>query len=110
MQLSDNQIQFHTSWEEIDAGKFYKFLPLEKALSACKIRSIASNWVELKEDKSTLRAVVNDKVIGVPDDFLYEAIFQRDENNLAPKSIIEKLELQVYIQDFGNKQGDYKSQ
>lgn len=41
------------------------------------------------------------------DDFLYEAIFQRDENNLAPKSIIEKPELQVYIQNFGNKQDDY---
>jgi Acetyltransferases len=40
-------------------------------------------------------------------DFLYEAIFQRDENNLAPKSIIEKPELQVYIQDFGNGQDDY---
>lgn len=41
------------------------------------------------------------------DDFLYEAIFQRDENNLAPKSIIQKPELQVYIQNFGCKQGDY---
>ncbi len=41
------------------------------------------------------------------EDFLYEAIFQRDENNLAPKSIIQKPELQVYIQNFGCKQGDY---
>jgi ribosomal protein S18 acetylase RimI-like enzyme len=39
--------------------------------------------------------------IGVLEDFLYEAIFQPDINNLAPKNIIEKPELQVYIKDFG---------
>lgn len=41
------------------------------------------------------------------DDFMYDAIFQRDANNLAPKSIIQKPELQVYIKNFGSKQGDY---
>lgn len=41
------------------------------------------------------------------EDFLYEAIFQRDANNLAPKSITQRPELQVYIQNFGSKQGDY---
>jgi len=40
-------------------------------------------------------------------EFLYEAIFQQDDNNLAPKSIIERPELQVYIQNFGSKQDDY---
>jgi ribosomal protein S18 acetylase RimI-like enzyme len=44
---------------------------------------------------------INPDEIGVLDDFLYEAIFQPDINNLAPKSIIEKPELQVYIKDFG---------
>ena len=40
-------------------------------------------------------------------DFLYEAIFQKDEGHLAPKSIIEKPELQIYIKDFGKQKGDY---
>lgn len=40
-------------------------------------------------------------------DFLYEAIFQRDENNLAPKSIINEPTLKVYIEDFGKKKDDY---
>jgi ribosomal protein S18 acetylase RimI-like enzyme len=39
--------------------------------------------------------------IDVLEDFLYEAIFQPDVSNLAPKTIIEKPELQVYIKDFG---------
>lgn len=41
------------------------------------------------------------------EDFLYEAIFQPDETNLAPKDIIKKPELQVYIKDFGEKRDDY---
>lgn len=41
------------------------------------------------------------------DDFLYEAIFQPDETNLAPKEIIQRSELQVYIKDFGKEKDDY---
>jgi ribosomal protein S18 acetylase RimI-like enzyme len=37
----------------------------------------------------------------VLEDFLYEAVYQPDINNLAPKSIIKKSELQVYIENFG---------
>ena len=37
------------------------------------------------------------------EDFLYQAIYQPDKTNLAPRSIIEKPELQVYIKDFGTK-------
>lgn len=40
------------------------------------------------------------------EDFLYEAIFQRDEANLVSRSIIEKPELAVYIEDFGSKKDD----
>ena len=40
-------------------------------------------------------------------DFLYRAIYQPDKTNLAPWSIIEKPELQVYIKDFGAKKDDY---
>lgn len=41
------------------------------------------------------------------EDFLYEAIFQPDETNPAPKSIVRKPELQVYIEDFGKKKDDF---
>lgn len=41
------------------------------------------------------------------DDFLYQAIYQPDTTNLAPKSTINKPELQVYIQDFGKQKDDY---
>lgn len=41
------------------------------------------------------------------EDFLYEAIFQRDKNNLAPRTIINNPDLQVYIKDFGTLKDDY---
>ena len=40
-------------------------------------------------------------------DFLYEAIFQKDEKNLLPKKIIEMPEIRIYIEDFGKKQDHY---
>jgi len=36
-------------------------------------------------------------------DFLYEAIFQRDEAQLLPRDVIKQPELQVYIEAFGRK-------
>ncbi len=77
MQLSDNTMQFYTSWGEINAGKLYKFLHLEKELSSFAIRSFASKWIELKEERSTLRAVVNGKVIGVPENF-YDHVIRNE--------------------------------
>lgn len=36
-------------------------------------------------------------------DFLYEAIFQRDESNLLPRDVINEPELKVFINDFGKR-------
>ena len=41
------------------------------------------------------------------EEFLYQAIFQSDENNLLPKEIIKNPMLQIYIKDFGTKKSDY---
>ena len=40
-------------------------------------------------------------------DFLYEAIFQRDESNLLPRTVIDNPGLYVYIKDFGKEKDDY---
>ena len=76
MQLSDHEIQCYSSWGEIAAGKFFRFLPLEKTLTTGELRSFAANWLDSQEDKSTLRAVVNGKVLGVPEDF-YDHIIRK---------------------------------
>ena len=35
------------------------------------------------------------------EDFIYEAIFQRDETNLLPRDVINQPEIRVFIEDFG---------
>lgn len=50
---------------------------------------------------------LNSKEYSVLEDFLYEAIFQTDENNLLPRSIIEQPSIKVYIDNFGKKKDDY---
>jgi len=41
------------------------------------------------------------------EDFLYEAIFQKDENKLLPREVIKHPSLNVYIEDFGARPHDY---
>lgn len=43
---------------------------------------------------------------GVLSDFLYEAIFQRNDNNRLPRSVIQEPALRIYIEDFGTKKDD----
>ncbi|MEL7650105.1 MAG: DUF3658 domain-containing protein [Sedimentibacter sp.] len=77
VKTSDNEIQFYSSWGEVEAGKFYKFLPLAKELSECELSSFSSAWGELKGEDSSLRAVVSGKVIGVPEDF-YDHLIKKE--------------------------------
>lgn len=37
------------------------------------------------------------------EDFIYEAIFQRDENNLLPRNVINEPEIRIYFEDFGKR-------
>jgi len=46
---------------------------------------------------------IKDSEIDLLKDFIYEAIFQRDENNLLPKSVIDNPDIKQYIEEFGKK-------
>lgn len=41
------------------------------------------------------------------EDMLYEAIYQPDESNLIPRSILQIPEINIYIKDFGTLKDDY---
>ncbi len=56
-------------------------------------------------DKFTIREIRPEEM-ALLEDFLYEAIFQRDETNLLPKDVIKQPELNVFTKDFG-KPDDY---
>lgn len=54
----------------------------------------------------SIRKISNDE-IKILDDFLYEAIFLPEGAQPPPREIINKPELQVYIENFGKRDGDY---
>lgn len=59
----------YNSWNEVSAEEFAGFLPCEKPLSKEEIRMFAMLWGGLVEENSSLRAVINGKVLSVPEDF-----------------------------------------
>ena len=65
----EKEIVSYQSWSEVSAEEFAGFLPYEKPLSKEEVRMYAALWSELVEDNTPLRAVVNGKVLSVPDDF-----------------------------------------
>lgn len=74
---TDNTIVSYKNWGEVAAEEFAGFLYCEKKLSKEEIRMYAILWSILQEDNSPLRAVVNGKLIGVPEDFYDFLIWKR---------------------------------
>lgn len=66
-----------TSWGEMEAGKFYQFLPLECPVSDDEKRYFGSKWEDLKEDNSPLRAVLNGNLTGVSEDY-YDFMIRKE--------------------------------
>ena len=79
-EIRGNVIQSYQSWGDVSAEEFAAFLPYEKKLSKQEIRMYAGFWNELKEDNSPVRAVVNGKVVGVPEFFYDFLIWKRLTN------------------------------
>lgn len=70
-------IVFYKNWGEVAAEEFAGFLSGERIVSKEEIRMYASLWNDLVEDNSPLRAMVNGKMIGVPEDFYDFMILNR---------------------------------
>ena len=67
--VREKSITIYKNWGEVAAEEFAGFLPYEKKLSKEEIRLYGLLWSELADDNSPLRAVINGRVLGVPEDF-----------------------------------------
>lgn len=76
-QVSENEIVTYSDWGQIEPGKFYQFLPLERQLSQSEKRMFSNRWIDLIRENALLRAVVNGKLISVPEDF-YDYIITKN--------------------------------
>ena len=75
--VREKDITVYKNWNEVAAEEFAGFLSFEKSLSKEEVRMYSSLWNDLVEDNSPLRAVVNGKVLGVPEDFYDFQIWKR---------------------------------
>lgn len=73
--IFEDEIVVYYSWTEVEAGKFYQFLPFEKQLSQMEKKMHSGYWQRLIEENAPLRAIINGEVISVPEDF-YDFIIQ----------------------------------
>lgn len=67
--VREKSITIYKNWGEVAAEEFAGFLPYEKKLSKEEIRLYGLLWSELADNNSPLRAVINGRVLGVPEDF-----------------------------------------
>lgn len=67
-QISQNEVMTYTDWGQIEPGKFYQFLNLEKQLYQSEKQIFSNCWCNLVSENAPLRAVVNRKLISVPED------------------------------------------
>ena len=64
-----NVITSYQNWGEIAAEEFASFIENQRGINSHEIKQYAAKWSELVEDNSNLRAVANNCVIGVEEDF-----------------------------------------
>ena len=70
-------LQSYMGWGEVHPGQFYRFLPLARKIPDMEKCVRSTVWQELKEENAPLRALVNSKLISVPEDF-YDTIIMKN--------------------------------
>ena len=63
--VTENAVFSPANWGEIEAEEFAFFLREQKGISRIELERYAMMWMELVRDNSPLRAVINNRVIGV---------------------------------------------
>lgn len=61
----------------------------------------------MEEQNETIIRELKPNEIFMLEDMLFEAIYQPDENNLIPRSVLKIPEIEAYIKDFGSQKDDH---
>lgn len=77
VQGEDGSLTARNGWGEVVPGEWGRFLPLETSMSLALRRSVAAQWHSLQEENSPLRAVLNGRLVSVPEDF-YDSLIRRE--------------------------------
>lgn len=69
LETFNNTVVSYSNWGEISSEEFYNFLSYKRELSNIEKRIQVNLWEDLKVENTPLRAIVNSKLISVPEDF-----------------------------------------
>ena len=75
--VREKTIVLYQNWGEVAPDEFTQFLPDEHILTENEVNLYASSWTDLVSDNSPLRAMVNGRITGVPEDFYDFLIFKK---------------------------------
>lgn len=73
----DGTVVRYTGWGEVEPYRFGAMVRLGKKLPVNALRGLASRWRELQQENSTLRAVLNGKLVSAPES-LYDTFILRE--------------------------------
>lgn len=92
VKLENDELQVLTTWGAVRAEDLLSFTSLEIELLPHEIEYYASVWDKLKTENSQLRAVINGKLISVPDDF-YDWLIKNEipEGTFILSHLIERI-------------------
>lgn len=73
----DGTVTHYMDWGEVQPGHFARFLPLERQLGKDERRVLAREWDAARQENAPLRALVNGRLLGVPEDFYDHLLYRR---------------------------------
>ena len=77
----------YSNWGEVPVEELMGFTSEERTLKKRNLLYYASLWQELREDNSPLRAVVNGRLTGVPEDF-YDFLIKKEITDQPQKEAV----------------------
>lgn len=75
--ISESEIVEYSHWGEVTPGNFYQFTPFEEPLTQAEKKIFCDHWHNLINENAPLRAIINGKLISVPEDF-YDFIITKN--------------------------------
>lgn len=90
----DGTVVTHSGWGGVKPGDWHRYLDMQKATTLDFCRSCASHWKQLQQENACLRAMLNGRLVSVPetlyDEFIIREI-EAEENEFQEAMIIGRV-------------------
>lgn len=77
VQQGDDTVVRYAGWSDVSPGEFGRFAGAQKRLSNVFAKACAGEWRQMQAENMPLRAVLNGRLAGVPEDF-YDSFISRE--------------------------------